>query len=85
MANAALIIPFPSERRRSFIRRQAVRMASLSTAAAEQHLAEQLRVQARTMRRKGIVDDRIEHELRHLETAIRLDAARANRTSGGVL
>lgn len=45
----------------------------------------QLRVQARTMRRKGIVDDRIELELRQLEKAIRLDAMRADRTFGGAL
>ncbi len=68
----AEIVPFPTVRRRDYVRRQAMRMAELSSAAAEKHLRAQLTIQARTMVRKGIAADRIEREQRALETAIRV-------------
>jgi hypothetical protein len=68
----AEILPFPTYRRREYVRRQACRMAELSPKAAEKHLAAQLALQVRTMARKGIAEAIIERELRTLETAIRV-------------
>jgi hypothetical protein len=79
----AVVIPFPLTRRREFIRRHASRMAALPVAAAEKHLAYQLRVQAETMERRGIAPDLIGPQVRWLETAIRCELWRATILEGG--
>ena len=68
----AEVLPFPIVRRRDYVRRQAVRMAEVSPAAAEKHLQAQLKLQAKTMARKGIGEDLIVREQQSLETAIRV-------------
>jgi Family of unknown function (DUF6074) len=42
-----------------------------STARAEVHLSQQLKVQADTLRRKGVAEPEIAREIRSLESAIR--------------
>ena len=78
----AQVIPFPSTRRREFIRRHASRMAALP-AMAEKHLAYQLRVQAETMERRGIAPDLIAAQVRGLESAIRCELWRVTILEGG--
>lgn len=67
----AMIVPFPMTNRRSMILRQAQYAAMLSPAAAERHIRRQLKVQAQTMRRRGIDERVIAHEIDALETSIR--------------
>lgn len=76
------IVPFPIERRRGLIERQARRYTELNPDAGERHVAHQVQVQADAMRRKGISEDLIERECRCYENAIRALLARA--VSGGV-
>jgi hypothetical protein len=64
------IVPFPATARLSFIARHARRMSNLSPQAAVAHLELQLRIQADTMRRKGIASEAIEREIAGLATAI---------------
>jgi hypothetical protein len=49
----------------------------LSPVAAEHHIRQQLKVQAQTMRRRGIDERVIAHELDCLETSIRATLSRA--------
>jgi hypothetical protein len=79
----ATIIPFPIVRRRDFIRRHAARMAMLPEPTAEKHLAYQIRLQAETMRRRGIAADQITSQVRALETAIRCEPWRVTILEGG--
>jgi hypothetical protein len=72
----ARVIPFPRSRDHAFVARQANRMAELSQAAAEKHLAWQLELQASTMARRGIPADLIAPQVRALETAIRNELCR---------
>jgi hypothetical protein len=67
----ATIIPFPLASRRSLILGQARYAAVLSPMAAERHIRQQLKVQAQTMRRRGIDERVIAHEIDALETSIR--------------
>ena len=78
---AAMIIPFPLAARRNMIERQAIYAAELSLDAAERHIRHQLKTQADTMRRRGIDESIIAHELRAMEGAIRSMLERA--VSGG--
>jgi hypothetical protein len=73
----ATIVPFPLANRRSLILRQARYAAMLSPVAAEHHIRQQLKVQAQTMRRRGIDERVIAHELDCLETSIRATLSRA--------
>jgi Family of unknown function (DUF6074) len=68
---SAVVIPFPSARRRHFIARQARRLADASEPAAERILASQLRLQRAAMQRRGIDPALMAKELRCLESAIR--------------
>jgi hypothetical protein len=78
----AVIVPFPLANRRSMILRQARYAAVLSPVAAERHIRQQMRVQAQTMRRKGIDERVIAREIDCLETSIRATLLRD--VSGGV-
>ncbi len=78
----ATIIPFPLAYRRSMILRQARYAAVLSPAAAKRHIRHQLKVQAQAMRRKGIDERVIAHEIHCMESSIR--AMLLYAVSGGV-
>ena len=78
----AVIVPFPLANRRSMILRQARYAAVLSPVAAERHIRQQMRVQAQTMRRRGIDESVIAREIGCLETSIRATLLRD--VSGGV-
>jgi hypothetical protein len=67
------LIPFPQVRRRRFVTRHAIRMASLPRKTAEKILAATLRQQAAAMTRKGIPPAVVERENRSLENAIRAE------------
>jgi Family of unknown function (DUF6074) len=79
----AEVIPFPLTRRRTFIERQAGRVAELNHDAGERHIAHQLNVQAVAMRRKGIDEGRIAREIRCMESAIRVSLSRLLLAQGG--
>jgi hypothetical protein len=67
----AKILPFPLARRGTLICRQAAYAASLTPDSSERHIAQQLKTQALTMRRKGIEEELITLELASMERAIR--------------
>ncbi|MDB5596250.1 MAG: hypothetical protein JWM36_3211 [Hyphomicrobiales bacterium] len=73
----AIIVPFPTIRRRAFIERQAHRASCLSPESGEKHIRRQLDIQSETMARKGIHAAQIEHERITLEAAIRAELVRA--------
>ena len=79
----AVIIPFPCLRRQPFIIRQARRMSALPLQQAEAYLAQQLRVQANTMFRKGVTSHRVSYEISQLEGAIRATLKHLVRVPGG--
>jgi Family of unknown function (DUF6074) len=79
----AIIVPFPLANRRSMILRQARYAAGLRPDAAERHIWQQLKVQAQTMRRRGIDERVIAHEINCLEASIRSTLLRG--VSGGIL
>jgi hypothetical protein len=66
-----IVLPFPLARRRSLIDRQARYAAELDPDAAERHIAQQLKVQAEAMQRKGVDPALIRRELKCMEIAIR--------------
>jgi hypothetical protein len=72
-AKPAEVIPFPGVRRAAFIRKQAAHMASLSQAQGDAHLRQQLRIQAETMRRRGIDEEVIKCEVKAIESAVRAE------------
>jgi hypothetical protein len=72
----AHLIPFPSNRRRAFMEKQAQTMAKLSDEKAEAYLRSQLAIQGDSMRRKGIDEAAIGRTLRDLERAIRAELFR---------
>jgi hypothetical protein len=69
----ATVTPFPSARRGSFIRKQAERMKTLTPTHSDAHLRQQLKIQADTMRRRGVTEDVIAREIRALESGIRAE------------
>jgi hypothetical protein len=77
----AAIVPFPLASRRTMIERQARYASELSLDAAERHIQQQIKVQAESMRRRGIGEDLIARELKCMEGAIRRLLDRA--VSGG--
>jgi len=79
----AEVIPFPTTRRRTYIRKQAARMASLGHDAAERHLERHLNLQAASMSRKGVSPALIARETRALELAIRVELWRMVLTPEG--
>jgi Family of unknown function (DUF6074) len=78
----AAIVPFPMANRRSMILRQARYAAGLNPEAAERHLQRQLKIQRQAMRRRGIDEQLIVHEINNMETSIRATLLLA--VSGGV-
>jgi hypothetical protein len=64
------------------ILRQARYAAALNPDAAERHIQQQLKIQGHAMRRKGIDERLIAHEIICMETSIRATLLRA--VSGGV-
>jgi spore coat polysaccharide biosynthesis protein SpsF (cytidylyltransferase family) len=79
------ILQFPLARRVAFVRRHA---ANIARAATDHHaramLAELIRVQAETMRRRGIGDDVVQREIETLRAAIRSHVVRLMPSRGGV-
>jgi len=67
----ASVLPFPLAHRRDMIARQSRYAAQLNPASAERFIRQQIRIQAENMRRRGVQQKLIEHELRCMETAIR--------------
>jgi hypothetical protein len=67
------IVPFPQIRRRSFVARNAIRLAGLPHKTAEKLLIATLKKQADVMARKGIPAAVVERESRNLECAIRAE------------
>ena len=72
----ARVIPFPSNRRRAYIEKQAALMAAMSQEGGEAYLRSQLAVQGDAMRRKGIEETAITRVLRDLQGAIRAELFR---------
>jgi hypothetical protein len=73
MAN---VVPFPIARRRAFIAKQAAHAALMNQDAGERYVQHQLKVQADSMRRKGVDAELVERELRCMEAAIRASLQR---------
>jgi Family of unknown function (DUF6074) len=78
----ATIVPFPLASRQSMILRQARYAAVLNPDAAERHIQQQLKIQGQAMRRRGIDERLIAHEINCMETSIRVSLLRA--VLGGV-
>jgi hypothetical protein len=80
MKSACVVLPFPLVRRRLLIDRQVSHAAWQRPAAAERYIEHQVKVQGDAMRRKGIAEDLIQHELRCFEIAVRSGLVRALST-----
>jgi Family of unknown function (DUF6074) len=74
---SAAMFAFPLARRRAFVTKHATRLAQLSRAHGNAHLRAQLKLQAETLRRKGVAEAAIAREIRSLESAIRAELWRA--------
>lgn len=72
----AEIIPFPLNRRRDLVERQANRFLDLGPKSCETTLAHQLQVQREALLRKGVDPVDVEREVRGLEGAIRAEVWR---------
>jgi len=72
----AHLIPFPSNRRRAFVEKQAQTMAKMPAEKAEAYLRSQLAKQGDSMRRKGIEEAAIAPVLRDLQSTIRAELFR---------
>jgi hypothetical protein len=79
----AQILPFPIARRWAFVFKQAEHAALMHPDAGERYVLRQLKLQADTLRRKGVAEDLIQRELGCLETAIRAALWKAVNTPGG--
>jgi hypothetical protein len=78
----AIIVPFPLASRQSMILRQARYAAVLNPDAAERHIQRQLKIHGQAMRRRGIEEQLIVHEINSMETSIRATLLCAS--SGGL-
>ena len=67
----ATVFPFPLTRRRDMIARQSRYAAELNSDSAERFIRRQLNIQGDNMRRRGIPQHLIVHELKCMELAIR--------------
>jgi hypothetical protein len=67
------VIVFPLARRRDFVLKHAAHMHELSAEQAYLHLSKQLKVQANTLRRKGIAESVIDVEINNLRIAVRAE------------
>ena len=79
-----IVLPFPIARRQAFIRKQADHSTCLNPDAAERYLSYQVQVQREAMRRRGVAEDLIAHELRCMEAAIRRELQRVSLSTGAV-
>ena len=76
----AEVIPFPYARREDGLYyRIARRAAELRPRKAAEHVDRQLRIQAEAMRRRGIVEARIDAELQVLRVRVELASAALGR------
>ncbi|HEV7339031.1 MAG TPA: DUF6074 family protein [Bosea sp. (in: a-proteobacteria)] len=81
----ARVLCFPLARRVAFVRKQANSMAMRSEALAEKYVALQMRLQAETLRKKGLGEGDVIREVASLEQAIRAELAlMLSRSQGGV-
>jgi uncharacterized membrane protein len=69
----AALIAFPAHRRRGFVRRQALRMATMTEPKAQAYMRQQLAIQADMMRRRGFDEGAVSKVVRGLESAIRAE------------
>ncbi|WP_365877783.1 DUF6074 family protein [Bosea sp. (in: a-proteobacteria)] len=84
-AITATMLCFPLARRVAFVRKQANSMAMRSEALAEKYIAIQMRLQAETLRNKGLGEGVVISEVASLERAIRAELAlMLSRSQGGV-
>jgi hypothetical protein len=72
-APKAKMIPFPLNRRRSFVARLAAQVAARPAEAGELHLLQQLDRQRDVLARKGVPEKAIERELHALSAAVRAE------------
>jgi hypothetical protein len=72
----AHLIPFPSNRRRAFVEKQAQTMARMPLEKGDAYLRSQIAIQGDSMRRKGIEEEAIGRVLRDLQSAIRAELFR---------
>jgi len=80
---SAIIVPFPSVRRRPAICRCAAYMAQLDANGAEGHLKAQLTILERRLRKAGLADEVIQTERKAYELAVRAELWRQVLTPGG--
>ena len=81
----AKMLCFPLARRVAFVRKQANSMAMRSEALAEKYITLQMRLQAETLRNKGLGEGVIISEVASLERAIRAELAlMLSRSQAGV-
>jgi hypothetical protein len=80
----AIVLPFPSCRRVTFVRRHAGIMATLSRDGGERHLERQLNIQSEAMDRRGVPPALVREDRATLETAIRFELFRLGFARGGV-
>jgi hypothetical protein len=59
----ATVIPFPLWARHDFVWRHAQIINQLPPDAAEQHIAQQLTIKEKALKRRGIAEDRIAREI----------------------
>lgn len=67
----ASVLPFPLARRCDMIARQSRYAAQLNSDSAERFIRQQLNIQGEKMRRRGVAQNLIAHELKCMEAAIR--------------
>jgi len=67
----ATVFPFPLARRRAMIVRQSRYAAELNPDSAERFIRQQLKIQGDNMRRRGVPQNLIAHQLMCMEAAIR--------------
>lgn len=70
---AAVILAFPTARRRGLVRALAEQMANRSADEAERHLRLQLHRQTLVLRRRQLADDVVERQVHTLEQAVRAE------------
>jgi hypothetical protein len=78
----ATVLPFPLVRRRAMIARQSRYAAELNPDSVERFIRQQLKIQGDNMRRRGVPENLIAHELKCMEAAI-LHELQASVSTGG--
>ncbi len=70
---SATVSAFPPARRRDLVAEIAAGMAARPPEEAERYVKQQIRRQARALRRKQVSEQEIEREARHMESAVRAE------------